>query len=383
MPIRDRLVHSFGTLENLLGSKEIKRDPMKRARNLFPTLISDENLTKAIKTVIKSHRWVRYPDIPNKTAAWLEETLSDRVKELKSIILEGYIPNEVTKKTRYDRNARKWRDICEPKLFPDQCVHHALIQVVEPVMMRGMDKWCCGSVKQRGAHYGVRAIKKWIKKDSSGTRYCIEADIYHFYDSLKPERVMARMRSLIKDHKTLDLMERILSQGVQIGAYCSQWYANTFLQPLDHAIREQFKAAHYLRYMDNFTIFCNRKREAKRILAFIERWLSENDLKLKGNHQIFKTNIRLPNALGYRFGRGYTLLRKQSLLTLKRQLRAFYRLRERRRVISVKFAQALISRLGMLRHCSSIHFYQKHLKKHTQRNLKDIIRAWQKQALTA
>lgn len=356
---------------------------MKRVRNLFPTLISDENLTKAIKTVIKSHRWVRYPDIPNKTAAWLEETLNDRVVELRKILSEGYMPNEVTKKTRYDRNARKWRDICEPKLFPDQCVHHALIQVVEPVMMRGMDKWCCGSVKGRGAHYGVRAIKKWINIDSSGTRYCIEADIYHFYDSLKPDRVMQRMKSLIKDHKTLDLMERILSQGVQIGAYCSQWFANTFLQPLDHAIRERFKTAHYLRYMDNFTIFCNRKREAKRILAFMERWLNDNDLKLKSNHQIFKTNIRLPNALGYRFGRGFTLLRKHSLLTLKRQLRSFYRLRERRRIISVKFAQALISRLGMLRHCSSIHFYQKHLHKHTQRHLKDIIRAWQKQALAA
>ena len=120
-----------------------------------------------------------------------------------------------------------------------------------------------------------------MDKDKSGTRYCIEADIYHFYDSLVPEIVMRRIKTLIKDHKILDLIERILSQGVQIGAYCSQWLANTFLQPLDHAIREQFKASHYIRYMDNFTIFCSRKRESRRILAFISEWLKDMGLSLK------------------------------------------------------------------------------------------------------
>ena len=350
---------------------------MKRVNNLFPKLISDENLNKAIKTVIKSHRWVRYPDVPNRTAQWLERTIDERVAELKNIILSGYVPNEVTRKRRYDRNARKWRDICEPKMFPDQCVHHALIQVIEPVMMRGMDKWCCGSIKGRGAHYGVSAIKKWMKNDKSGTRYCLEADIYHFYDSLKADVVMNRLRTLIKDYRTLNLIERILSDGVQIGAYCSQWYANTLLQPLDHAIRENFKATRYIRYMDNFTIFCNRKREIRRILKFIQDWLSEHGLQLKGNWQIFRTDRRMPNALGYRYGKDFTLLRKQSLLSLKRQLRSFYRMRERGRKVTVKFAQALISRLGMLRHCNSYNIYHRFIRKHTLRNLKIIIRTWQ------
>lgn len=383
MPIRDRLVHPKRTLEHLLGKRRSLSDPMKREKNLFPKLISDENLKKAIITVINSHRWVRYPDVPNRTAKWLEDTLDKRVAELKKIIIEGYVPNEVTRKKRYDRNARKWRDICEPKMFPDQCVHHALVQVVEPIMMHGMDKWCCGSIKGRGAHYGVKAIKKWINEDKSGTRYCIEADIYHFYDSLKPDMVIARMKCLIKDHNVLDLMERILTDGVQIGAYCSQWFANTFLQPLDHAIRENFKVAHYVRYMDNFTIFCNRKREAKKLLQFIQDWLADHGLKLKGNWQIFRTNKRLPNALGYRFGKGYTLLRKQSLLTLKRQLKSYYRIRERGNKVSIKFAQALISRLGMLRHCNSYNIYHRFIRKHTLRNLKVVVRTWQNNVLVA
>lgn len=351
---------------------------MKRAKNLFSLIISDENLRKAIQTVIKSHRWVSYPDIPNKAAKWLEDTLDERVVELKNIILNGYVPNEVVKKRRYDRNARKWRDICEPKMFPDQCVHHALIQVIEPIMMRGMDRWCCGSIRGRGAHYGIRAIKKWMAHDKRGTRYCLEADIYHFYDSLSKDAVMDRMKRLIKDFRTLNLIERILDDGVQIGAYCSQWFANTFLQPLDHTLREMFKAAHYIRYMDNFTIFSNRKRTLARLKAFMDEWLHGFGLRLKGNFQIFKSDIRMPNALGYRFGRGYTLLRKQSLLSLKRQLRKFYKLRSWNVKIPVKFALALISRLGMLTHASCTRLRKKIVRNGTLKRLKVIVREWQR-----
>ena len=76
---------------------------MKRENNLFPSIISDENLKKAILTVAKSHRWVHYPDLPNKNAAYLADTVDERIKELRQIIISGYVPNEVVKKKRYDR----------------------------------------------------------------------------------------------------------------------------------------------------------------------------------------------------------------------------------------------------------------------------------------
>lgn len=351
---------------------------MKRAKNLFSKIISDDNLERAIKEVNKSHRWFHYPDKPNKTVLWVELTMPDRIKELRNIIENGFVPSPTTKKTRYDNNARKWREIYEPRLWPDQYVHHALIQVLEPIMMRGMDKWCCGSIKGRGAHYGIKQIKKWMKNDKSGTKYCFEADIRHFYDSLQPSMVMNRMRQLIKDYKTLDLIERIIHDGIQIGAYCSQWFANTFLQPLDHYIREVLGVKHYIRYMDNFTIFCNRKRTLKNVKKFMIQWLREHYLELKPNWQIFKSDIRLPNALGYRFGRGYTLLRKHALLNLKRQLKTFYLLRERGRKIPLKLAQGLLSRFGMLCHCNSVNLYKRLIHKHTARYLKDVIRKFQK-----
>jgi hypothetical protein len=352
---------------------------MKRANHLFTKIISEENLRKAIQTVCNSHRWVHFPDKPNKTVIWLENTMDERVHELYELLVNGFEPSPVIKKKRYDMNAEKWREICEPKMFPDQCVHHALIQVLEPIFMRGMDKWCCGSIKKRGTIYGANGIKKWMKR-GKGMKYCIEMDIRHFYDSLKPEIVMKRMKQLIKDFRTLDLIERIIKDGIMIGAYCSQWFANTVLQPLDQLIREN-GATHYIRYMDNFTVFTNRKRTAGKIIALVSAWLGEHELELKGNWQKFRTSKRMPNALGYRFGKGYTLLRKKTLLRLKQHLKRYYRMRECGRLVPVKFAQGLLSRLGALKHCNSVHLYANFVKKHTQRQLKKIVRDYYKEAI--
>ena len=349
---------------------------MKRVGNLYEKMLSDENILKAIDEVNKSHRWCHYPDKPNKLVLWVESTKEERVKELRRIIINGFTPSPGTEKRRYDRNARKWRDIYEPRLYPDQYVHHILIGTLEPVMLRGMDHWCCGSIKKRGAHYGIRAIKKWMKEDKKGTRYCAELDIRHFYDSIKPKYVIDRLRRLIKDEKVIDLAKRVTSEGIKIGCYCSQWFANTLLQPLDRIIREN-GATRYVRYLDNFTIFCNRKKTLHKIKNKMEKWLNNHELKLKGNWQIFPCGKRKPNALGYKYGRGITVLRKHTLLTLKRQLRKYYKMKSMGRKINVKFAQGLLSRFGMLAHCYSKEIF-KSIRPKTQRELKDIVREWQR-----
>lgn len=350
---------------------------MKRVGNLYAKMLSDKNILKAIDEVNRSHRW-RGNHKPNHIVMWVETTISDRVKELRDIIQNGFEPTQPTIKVRYDRNAKKWRDIAEPRLYPDQYVHHILIQILEPIFMRGMDYYCCGSIKGRGAHYGAEKIKKWMLKDKSGTRYCLEMDIYHFYEQLSPETVMQRLRQLIKDYKVLDLCERSMKHGVTIGAYFSQWYANTVLQPLDQLIRRQKGVTHYLRYMDNFTVFSNRKKDLKKLISIVNGWLNEQGLKLKDNVQYYPTRKRLVNALGYRYGHTYTLLRKTRLLSIKRQVKTFYK---KCGDVSPRFARSLLSRLGGLRHCNSQKIYEKNIPKGLQRRLKDIVRKNQREEM--
>ena len=353
---------------------------MKRIGNLFETLISDKNLGSAIDEVNKTHHW-KAGHKPNASTAWVEETKPIRIKELRRIIVDGFIPKPPRIIERYDASARKTRTISEPKQWPDQYVHHALIQVLQPVMMRGMDMYCCGSIKGRGAHYCKRAIEGWFRKDRKGTRYELCADIYHFYDSLDPSVVMDRMNRLIKDDTILDLIQRVIKDGVKIGAFPSQWFANTVLQPLDVLIRQSGLCRHYTRYMDNLTIFGSNKRNLRKLKNLIDEWLQDHGLRLKGDWQIFETGSdknpkgRLPDAVGYRYGRDYTLPRKHNLLRVKRAIGKYRKRLKEKKKISVSMAASILSRLGQLTHCNNVRIFKKLFRgERLMRNLKDLIR---------
>lgn len=370
---------------------------MKRVGNLFDRLISDENLRKAINEVNRTHHW-RTHHRPNKCTAWVEETKEERIAELRKIIVEGFEPKEPHVTQRWDASAQKWRTVSEPAQWPDQYVHHALIQVLQPKMMAGMDFYCCGSIRDRGPHHARKAIENWMEHDPKGTKYELCGDIYHFYDSLKPEVVMARMRQLYKDRRVLDLIWCIIKDGVLIGAYTSQWFANTVLQPLDRLIRESGLCKHYSRYMDNLTILGSNKRKLRKLRVLVENWLNAHQLKLKSDWQVFPTvqrsakvpldplrrgferpKSRMPDAVGYKYGRGYTIPRKHNLLRIKRAI-ARYRKRKRQgKRIMAGAAASLLSRLGQLKHCNNHNIYRMLFKgERIVRDLKKIIRQQQR-----
>lgn len=359
---------------------------MKRIGNLWNQIISNKNLFQAIEEVNKSHRWCS-PGKPNKKVVEIELHKAEYVVKLREVI-EDFKQHPTVPKRRWDRNAKKWRDIEEPRLWPDQYVHHALIQVIMPILMRGMDRWTCGSIPGRGAIDGVKVLKKWMKNPTE-TRWCAECDIRHFYDTLAPKIVMMRMKHLIKDRRTLDLIWRIVKDGIKIGFYTSQWFGNVSLQPLDQAIRDN-GIHRSIRYLDNFTMFNPNKRKIQKTINLIGKWLHDHGMELKGNWQVFKVSNkinkeytktgmtrvrnRLPNALGYRFGRGFILLRKNGLLTIKRNVRHFLDKIRRKAYISTKQCQGLLSRLGRLRHCNRKRIYERFIPNGTQKLAKDIIR---------
>lgn len=371
---------------------------MKRVGNLFEKLISDENLGKAIDTVNRTHRW-RPGHKPNPCTAWVEETKPDRIRDLREMLTNGYVQSKPKIKERYDASAQKTRLISEPIQWPDQYVHHALIQVLQPVMMRGMDRFCCGSIKKRGPHYAKRYIEKWLEKDRKGTRYQSSGDIRHFYDSLKTEIVMDRLRHLVKDRRVLDLVYAVIKDGVRIGAYTSQWFANTTLQPLDNMIRQSGLCSHYVRYMDNLTVFGSNKRKLRKLKGMIAEWLTKHSLELKGDWQIFplaketpkapldpprngftRPRARITDAVGYRFGRDFSIPRKHNLIRMKRGVARYRKRRGKGQAIRPRSASGLLSRLGQLVHCNNYNLYRRLFQgKRIIHSLKEIVRAAHKE----
>ena len=90
--------------------------------------------------------------------------------------------------------------------------------------------------------------------------------------------------------------------------------------------------------------------------------------------QILMSRARIPSALGYRFGHGFTILRKHNLFRLKQSLHIYYYRRDRNRVISFKRASGLISRLGQLRKCNNHQVLEQHYQPKTMFDLKKVVR---------
>jgi hypothetical protein len=374
-------------------------NPMKRVSNLFEKLITDENLETAIDEVNKSHHWRKH-HVPNSCTLWVERTKKERIIELRRIICEGFVQKPPRVSRRYDASAQKYRTICEPVQYPDQYIHHALIQVLQPKMLQGMDYYCCGSIRGRGPKRAQKAIETWVRRNKADTRYELCGDIYHFYDSLKPEVVINRIKEIVKDHRIIDLVWRIVKDGVLIGSFTSQWFANTVLQPLDRLIRESKYCCHYVRYMDNLTIFGRNKRQLRKLYRQINNWLEEHQLRLKDDYQIFyiapsedkipldpprngvsRPKHRMPCAVGYRYGRSFTLLRKHNLLRIKRAVARYRRKVRNGSYLSARLASSVISRLGQLAHCNNCNIYKRLFNgERVLRSLKNILRLRAKKA---
>ena len=375
---------------------------MKRVR-VYQQILSEDNLRLAIREVNRGHR--RNGDHSlNKKVLEIEANMDEYVAELRRFI-EDLVSGDAhmhppLKRRRWDRNADsgkgKWRDINEPLLWPDQYVHHAVLQPMIPHIMRSMDKYCIASVPGRGNSYGVKAIKKWMKGDAAGTRYGAECDIYHCFEELDPPYVIQALKRLFEDRETLWLCDALMEYGVLIGAFFSAWFLHLVLQPLDLMIHQrEYGVSHYLRQMDNFTIFASSKRKLRKLIRDIQAWLADVGLKLKDNWQVFRIGFtprvekareqlpeakqrrrrpRIPSALGYRFGHGYTILRKHNLFRLKQSLHLYYYRRDRNRVISFKRASGLISRLGQLRKCDCQRILERYYQPKTMFDLKKVVR---------
>ena len=148
-------------------------------------------------------------------------------------------------------------------------------------------------------------------------------------------------------------------------------------------IRNSGMCRHYLRYMDNFTIFGSNKQKLRKLRELIVKWLSKYGLKLNGKWQIYPVASRTISALGYRFGRNYCLLRKRNLMRLKRSLSECYRAMRSHKKIRPALAHGLLSRLGQMKHCNHVHFFEKYVTRGLQRKLKLVVREYAKQSITS
>ncbi|MBR3889637.1 RNA-directed DNA polymerase, partial [bacterium] len=215
--------------------------------------------------------------------------------------------------------------------------------------------YSCASIKGKGTGLGIKATKKIMK---TKYRYCLKMDIEKFYPNVDKEILKQKFRRVFKDERLLSLLDTIIDgnetqgTGIPIGNYCSQWFANFYLNDLDNFIKHELKIKYYIRYMDDIVVFHTNKRKLRKTKDSIEEYLAKEHLKIKPNWQLFDLNKRFLDFLGFRFYKTHTTLRRNNFLRPKRRAKKIYR----KGYINVKDASAMISYNGLIKN-SNCHGY--------------------------
>lgn len=394
---------------------------MKTYKNIYDRIIDKDNLRKAFMEASKGKR-------NRKDVARILDNLEFHVDRLHDIMeKEEFRPSNHQKQMINDGFKQKKRYIIKPYYKYEQVVHHAIVQILAPtdeaiakdptqvkILNRGAYQFTCGSVKGRGAHYGKRYLERWIKNDHKHTKYILKIDIRHFFESVPHDILKMKLRKVIADEKTLRLLDMIIDavqDGLPLGYYTSQWFANFYLQDLDHYIKQEillpekqkkeeryrqkmqrkgitdFEMPKYksgvqymVRYVDDVVMLGSNKRELKVILERIEKYCTEElKLTVKKNKQIFplakefeetvtdrrgKTKTRTKvigralDFMGFLFWRNRTTIRKSVLIRITRKARRI----GRKDKINWFDACSMISSMGYFDHTDTYNVFEERIK---------------------
>ena len=347
---------------------------MKRFGNLYAKIYDMDNLRKAHQNAKKGKGW--YEEVKAIDAD--PETYLKQLQEM--LVSHTYKTSPYEKFIK--REGGKEREIFKLPYFPDRICQWAILQVIEPYLMRHMMKNTYSAIPKKGIHAALHDVQEAMWKDVPNCQYCLKLDVKHYYPSINHGILKAKFRRLFKDPELLWLLDEIIDSistakiedmrniwlleedvdpetGIPIGNYLSQYCGNFYLSSFDHWLKEQQRVKHSFRYMDDTLVFGGDKEQLHRLRREISNYLWEElKLTLKENWQVFPTYVRGVDFVGYRVFMNYTLLRKSSCIKFKGKMTEIRKKTEAGQLMNRSDWCSIHSYKGWLKHCDSFRLSQ-------------------------
>ncbi len=240
-------------------------------RHLYPQVFAWENLVRAWRKARRGKRG-RAP------VAAFEQNVGE---ELVALQLEletlSYRPGPYASFTVHEPKRR----LISAAPFRDRVVHHALCNVIEPLFER---RFIAGSYANRvdkGTHAALDRCQHFARRH----RYVLQCDIEQFFPAIDHAVLLETMGAVVVDPDVMWLCRTILAggegvldgeyemryfpgddltaawrtRGLPIGNLTSQFWANCYLNPLDHFIKRELRCRAHLRFVDDFLLFADDK----------------------------------------------------------------------------------------------------------------------------
>jgi retron-type reverse transcriptase len=290
---------------------------MRRHGGLWPRIASFDNLCRAAQRAARGKKKVAG------VARFLERLEPEALSLLRELEEGSYRPGRAFAFVIRDPKERT----ITAASFRDRVVHHALIDPLEPLFDRRMvfESFACR--RGKGTHAALAHARRCVRRRA----WFLKLDIRSFFPSIDHPVVMETLGRILKDRRVLDLCQVIVTSGgstgrprvgLPIGNLTSQWFANLVLDRLDHFVKEGLRIRGYVRYMDDFVLFGERKEALSEALRTVGAFLTETlHLCLKDRATILAPSWQGLPFLGFRIHPGTTRLRPGNLRRTRSRLR--------------------------------------------------------------
>jgi RNA-directed DNA polymerase len=224
--------------------------------------------------------------------------------------------------------------------FGDRVVHHAVYAVIGPIFERGFIDHSYANRVGKGTHRAIAQYERWRDRKS----HVLRCDVYRYFPAIDHEILKRELRQRIACPDTLWLLDAIIDgsnkqepvnlhypgddlftpfarrRGLPIGNLTSQFFANVYLDRLDHFVTEVLQAP-YLRYVDDFALFHDDPAVLADWRSRIGLWLAGRRLRLHPRKTAIRES-RLPSDfLGFRLRSGLRRLPEESVRRFRNKLR--------------------------------------------------------------
>ncbi|HEY4691153.1 MAG TPA: reverse transcriptase domain-containing protein [Anaerolineae bacterium] len=307
----------------------------KAYSDLYPSLVSFENLYRAYRNAARGKRG--QPDV-----AAFEYNLEANLFRLQ---------NELESRS-YRHGAYTSFHIRDPKRrlisaapFRDRVVHHALCNIVEPIFERTFIGDSYANRLGKGTHRALDRCQRFARR----YRHVLQCDVEQFFPSVDHAVLRTILARKIADARVLWLVDEILRsgagvlaneyipvyfpgddlfaatrpRGLPIGNLTSQFWANVYLNELDQFVKRRLRCQAYLRYVDDFLLFSDNKRQLWAWKDAIHEFLIGLRLTL---HERASTVYPATNGipfLGFRVYPTHRRLKRRNGVAFARRLRTW------------------------------------------------------------
>ncbi len=307
---------------------------MKTYKHLYERICDFENIYRAYRAARKGKR------------------------KFESVAAFEYNQEEELLKLRDELRERTWQPgpyhsfyIHDPKQrlisaapFRDRVVHHALINVIEPIWEARFIHDTYANRVSKGTHRVLDRCQQFARR----WKYVLQCDLKQYFPSIDHQLLRAELARLIGDEAVLGLCDKIIASGVgvlseeydmqwfagddlfaalrprglPIGNLTSQFWANVYLSRFDHFVKRELKCAGYVRYVDDFVLFGDDKAQLHQWRAAVIKRLTGLRLKLHEERaQVSPVTNGIP-FLGFRVYPTHRRLKRSNSLKFQRRFKA-------------------------------------------------------------